>query len=244
MAGRPTENVSGFGERLNKRFREDIGRKFRALCLSRNLKSVLMWAHYTRSHSGVVIGLETSSPGFPQGLKSGGFEVHYSTDRSRTKLPLAYYQTPNVETLDLKGNVVNNPNEEVLSDGGLFIPFRDYRRQVEEAGITALTTKAEDWRYEQEIRFLYDLDLHSGALAFANGRHLVTIPPDALREVVVGFRADVSLVRKIVQLYRDEKIGKPKLFYSECHPNRYEVQSCQVSDKYLLDYFEIVLPNM
>ena len=120
-------------------------------------------------------------------------------DRSRTKLPLAYYQTPSVETFDLNGNIVNNPNEEVITDGRLVIPFREYRRLIEEAGITALTTKAEDWRYEQEIRFLYDLDLHSGALASENGRHLVPIPPDALREVIVGFRADVNLVRQIVR---------------------------------------------
>src|SRR5437773_1605755 len=46
MVGLPTENASGFGERLNKRFRDELGRKFRVLCLSRNPKSVLMWGHY------------------------------------------------------------------------------------------------------------------------------------------------------------------------------------------------------
>jgi hypothetical protein len=244
MAGIPTENASGFGEHLNKQFRDDIGRKFRVLCLSKNPKSVLMWGHYTRSHAGIVIGIETSAASFQKGLKSDGFEVHYDPDRSKIKLPLAYYQSPSVEQYDLHRNAVNRPDEEVVSAGGLVIPFREYRRRVEEAGITALTTKAEDWHYEREVRFIYDLALHSKQLVHESNRHLVSIPAEALREIIVGFRADVKLVQDIVRLYRDGKIGKPKLFFSECHPNLYEVQPHETNDQYLLDYFQIVLPSM
>jgi hypothetical protein len=244
MAGIPTENASGFSEGFNKRFRDDIGRKFRVLCLSKNPKSVLMWGHYTRSHSGIVIGIDTDAPGFPQGLKAGGFEVKYSTDRSETKLPLAFYQSPHVEMYDVFGNIVNHPDEQVASDSGLLIPFREYRRRVEEAGLTALTTKAQDWHYEQEVRFIYDLSLHSNQLLCENDRDFVAMPLDALREIIVGFRADVRLVREIVRLYRGGKIGKPKLFFSECHPHRYEVQPHETNDQYLLDYFQIVLPSM
>ena len=71
-----------------------------------------------------------------------------------------------------------------------------------------------------------------------------SIPAEALREIIVGFRADVKLVKSIVQLFRDGKIGKPKLFFSECHPNLYEVQPHETNDQYLLDYFRIVLPSM
>jgi DUF2971 family protein len=244
MAGIPTEHASGFGEQFNKRFRDDIGRKFRVLCLSKNPKSVLMWAHYTRSHTGIVVGIDQNTAGFHQGLKVDGFEVRYSTDRSQTKLPLAFYQSPHVETYDFHGNIVNQPDEEVVSDGGLVIPFREYRRQVEAAGITALTTKAQDWHYEQEVRFIYDLSQHSNQLVFENGRHLVSTPLEALHEIIVGFRADVKLVQEIVRLFRDGKIGKPKLFFSECHPNLYEVQPHKTNDQYLLDYFQIVLPSM
>lgn len=244
MAGLPTENAVGFGEHLNKRFRDELGRKYRVLCLSRNSKSVLMWGHYTHSHAGVVVGFDTSVPSLPKGMKSEGFEVQYSADRSRTKLPLAYYQSPSVESLDLRGNIVNHPDEQVVSDGGLIVPFREYRRQVDAASITALTTKAADWHYEQEIRFIYDLSQHSNQLVCENRRYLVSIPAEALREVIVGFRADAELVREIVRLYRDGKIGKPKLFFSECHPNLYEVQPRETCDKYLLDYFQIVLPSM
>ena len=155
-----------------------------------------MWGHYTRSHAGVVLGLDTSVAGFPTGLKADGFDVDYTQDRSRTKLPLAFYRNPSVEEYDLfTRRIANRPDELVESEGGLFVPFSEYRRQVDAAGVTALTTKAEDWSYEQEVRFIYDLEQSSGQLVCENGHHLVPIPPEALREIIVGFRAKVELVR-------------------------------------------------
>lgn len=117
------------------------------------------------------------------------------------------------------------------------------RMKTPRTSITALTTKAEDWRYEQEVRFIYDLEQSSGQLVCENGHHLVPIPPEALREIIVGFRAKVELVREIVRLFRAGQIGKPELFFAGCHPNLYEVQAHRADDKYLLDYFEIVRPS-
>jgi hypothetical protein len=50
-------------------------------------------------------------------------------------------------------------------------------------------------------------------------------------------------VQEFVALYRSSKIGTPKLFYATCHPNLYEVQAHETDDKYLLDYFQIILPD-
>lgn len=245
MVGFPTENAADFGEELNKKFRDDLGRKFRVLCLIRNPKSVLMWGHYTRSHAGVVLGFDASVAGFPTGLKSEGFNVDYTQDRSRTKLPLAFYRNPSVEEYDLfTRRITNRPDELVEGDGGLLIPFSEYRRQMVAAGVTALTTKAADWQYEQEVRFIYDLDQNPGQLVCENGNHLVSIPLEALREIIVGFRAKVELVREIVRLFRAGQIGKPQLFFGGCHPNLYEVQAHRADDKYLLGYFEIVRPGL
>lgn len=243
MVGIPTENAVGFGEELNKCFRDELGRRFRVLCLSKTSKNVLMWGHYTRSYDGLVVGVDTDHPAFPKGLKPEGFDIQYSPDRIRKKLPLAFYQSPSIEEYDLRGNFVNSPNQLVENYGGLLIPFREYRRRVEEATIIALTTKAEDWRYEQEVRFIYELPGHQGQLTGKDGLTLIAIPPDALREIIVGFRASAKMVSDLVQLYRGGKIGKPKLSYSTCHPNRYEVQAHEADDKYLLDYFQIVLPS-
>ena len=97
--------------------------------------------------------------------------------------------------------------------------------------------------YEQEVRFIYDLSAPKHSLTVSNGRHLLTIIPDILKEVIVGFRARPTLVRELVKLYRDGRIGTPKLFYTACHPYLYEVQVHETNDEYLLDYFSVVLPN-
>jgi hypothetical protein len=244
MAGIPTEHASAFGEHFNKRFRDSISDRFRVLCLSRNRKSVLMWGHYTGSHSGVVIGIDTETPAFRHGLQNNGFPVQYSPDRSKTRLPLAFYQSPTVEEYDLHGNIVNDPEQPVVSNAGLIIPFKEYRRQLGQAEITALTTKAQDWHYEHEVRFIYDLKQHSSQLVLDNKRHFVAIPPGALREIIVGFRASVSLAENVVDLLRQGRIGQPALFYSECHPYLYEVNSHPTDAKYFLDYFRHILPTI
>ena len=239
----PTEDAIGFGEHLNKQFRDALGQRFRVLCLSRTRTSVLMWGHYTHSCRGFAIAIDTDHSEFPKGIKPGGFDVAYSPDRSHTKLPLAFYQSPSVESHNLQGNIVNSPDEPVQSGGGLYIPFKEYRRQLEEAMLTALTSKAQDWNYEHEVRFIYDLPLHQPQLVSSGGRHFARISPAALKEVIVGFNADPAQVRELVAIYRAGKIGAPKLFYTTCHPNRYEVQAHEATDKYLLDYFHIILPN-
>jgi len=243
MVGIPTENAVGFGESLNRRFRDELSRRFRVLCLSRTSSNVLMWGHYTQSYNGIVFGVDVDHLAFPKGLKPGGYDIQYSSERNRTKLPVAFYQSPSVENYDLQGNIVNSPEELIQNDGGILIPFREYRRRVDEANITALTTKAEDWRYEQEVRFIYELPGHQSQLVLKDGRNLVSIPPEALQEIIVGFNANTRMVTQLVQLYRDGKIGKPKLFYSTCHPSRYEVQAHVADDKYLLDYFQTILPS-
>jgi len=243
MVGVPTENAVDFGEHLNKRFRDELGKRFRVCYLSRTPHSTLMWGHYTQSHQGFILGIDISSAGFATGIKPDGFEIRYTPDRSSLKLPLAYYSGISVEEYDLRGNIVNDPNQEVESDGGLVIPFYEYQRQMETARIAALTTKALDWAYEQEIRFIYDLPKHANQLKFEAARHFVPIPPAALREVIFGFRTPLKIVQEVVSLFRKGQIGNPQLFFSGCHPFRFEVQKHKATPEYLLQYFEIVRPT-
>lgn len=244
LVGYPADLAADSAEHYHKRFRYEIGGRFRVLCLSRSASSVLMWSHYTNKHSGIVVGIETSDQDFRTGSKAEGYEVGYKPDRSKIRLPLAYYQKPSVERYDLAGNILNKTNEDVVSDAGLLIPFGLYRRQLEDAYMTALTTKAEDWRYEQESRFIYDLQTNSKHLVHENRCHFVSVPDSAISEIIIGFRSDFTLVQEIVNLYKDGRIGSPKLSYSECHPSRYEVLAHEADANYLLDYFKHVRPNI
>jgi hypothetical protein len=248
MVGVPVENVVGFGETIVKQFRDELSKRFRALCLCRDPHNTLMWGHYTKSpdrtsYSGLVLGIDVSSENFSTGIKADGFEITYPSDHSRPKLPLACYRFPPVESYDSSGNIANSPDELVESESGILIPFSEYRRQVDEAAIALLTTKAAEWAYEKEVRFLYELPKHKTQLRIENGRHFVPIPPAALREVIVGFRASPDLAEEVVRLFRAGLIGNPQLFYSGCHPNQYEVQKHEATPDYLLDYYKIILPG-
>ena len=243
MVGIPTENAIGFGEQINERFRNELSERYRVLCLSRDFSSALMWGHYTRqrgglAHTGFVLGLDPSTPGFPTGIKPGGFQVEYPQNRRRVTLPLAYYQDPCVESYDLLNRrIMNSPNQQVQSGGGLFIPFSEYRRQVDAASLAILTTKDMDWAYEQETRFVYELPDHASQLRCEKNRQLVPVPAGALREVIIGFRATPKLAEEVVQLCQEGRLGEPMLFYSGCHPYQYQVQKHEADPAYLLSHY-------
>ncbi len=243
MVGVPTENAADFGEHLNKSFRDELGDRFRICCLSRTSSSVLMWGHYTKAHQGFVLGIDTSSGGLATGIKSDGFEIHYTPDRSTIKLPLAYYSGISVEDYDFRGNVLNNPNQPVETGGGLVIPFSEYQRQIEAARFSALTTKAFDWAYEQEVRLIYDLPKHANQLTLKTPRHFVALPASSLREVIFGFRTPLKIVQEAVELLKKGHIGNPQMYFSGCHPFRFEVQKHEAKPEYLLQYFEHVRPS-
>ena len=242
MVGMPVENVVGFGDTLNRRFRDAIGQRFRVLCLSANRKSTIMWGHYTHTYRGAVIGVDVDNRDFLKGLRDEGFAMTYSQDRSVTKLPLAFYQFPPVELYDGRtGRVANDPMQPVAS-GGVTIFFYQYQQQLEDAYLRALSTKAEGWQYEQEVRFIYELPTHSDQLRQDGGLSLISIPSSAIKEIIVGFSASLPMVEQLVNLHRQGLFGDAQLHYTTCHPHLFEVQAHETDAKYLLDYFKIILP--
>ena len=56
-----------------------VSPEFGLICLSSRFDDILMWAHYTRGHSGFVVGLNTSHQFFSQGPAT--YEVEYQTER-------------------------------------------------------------------------------------------------------------------------------------------------------------------
>ncbi len=261
MFGFPAANVVGMAETYNATFRGDLSKRYRATCLSYSDSSVLMWAHYARmkedvradgskglgyDYSGVAIGIDTSHPEFATGLRPEGFKIRYCDDRAKIKLPSAFYQTPAVETYGIGTNgrlgLLNSANEEVMSNG-IVIPFSQYRKQVEETMLKALTTKAACWGYEEEVRFLYDLNKHADSLRKAGPMDVVPLPPSALKEIIVGPRASTHTAQVVVDLYRAGKIGKPQLYFSDYHPYEYKVRKNECELDYLMDYYKIILPQ-
>lgn len=253
MASFPAETVFGLPDKLNKRFREDLSKKYRALCLSSSAESVLMWGHYGRlkggkPYSGVVVGIDTNHPDFPTGIRAEGFPIDYDAPRSSNRLPLAYYNSPGVERWGEARNgrweMLNKANELVSSNAGLAIPFSLYWQQLQETFLKALTMKAKCWEYEAEIRFLYDLEKHARTLRRNGGRDLIDIPRDALKEVILGPQATGATAQSVVDFFRDGRLGQPELYFSDCHPFEYKVRKAPMDANGILSHYQIVLPSL
>ena len=240
MVGVRPKDAPDLGEELNERFRNDLRSRYRVLCLSRNSKSVLMWGHYTRSHRGFVVGFDPATAGFATGIREQGFEIDYPPQQERVMLPLPYYSEPSIENWDTRGNLVNDPRQMVECSGGITITFDQYREMLEEAYLKLLTTKAYEWKYEEEVRFIYDLRLHAESLLCENHELFVKIPPNCIKEVITGFRASYNLANMVVKSFRDGVLRKAKLFYATPHPYRYEVQANETTPESILDYYGII----
>jgi hypothetical protein len=240
MVGVPTEHALGFAEELNEHFRRELSKTFRVVCFSKSANSALMWGHYAKSHNGLVIGIDATSGNIATGLRPEGFEIKYVSSREKIKLPLSYYSMPSVETYDFRGDIANNPNELVESDGGIMIPFSEYRRQVEEAMLLSITNKSSDWAYEKEVRYGYRLADHAKQLQLINGRHFVSIPPEAVREIIFGFQTDADVVLSVLELHAQGKLGNPRFFQSGCHPFLYEIQTHEAKPDYLKQLYTVI----
>ena len=54
----------------------------------------------------------------------------------------------------------------------------------------------------------------------------------------------LQLSQRIVRLYREGKSENPRCFIQNVIQIFTRLQPCETDDQYLLDYFNIVLPNM
>jgi hypothetical protein len=158
-------------------------------------------------------------------------------------LPVPYYSEPSLETWDMRGNLVNDPRELIECGGGVTITFEQYQKLLEEAYVKLLTRKAYDWKYEQEVRLIFDVRFHAETLLFENDQFFLNLPPSAVKEVIAGFRASFDLIKTIVDCLEKGLLGAAKLYYATPHQQLYEVQANESEPKYMLDYYGIVKGN-
>lgn len=139
------------------------------LSLTRNMHSLLMWAHYARNHTGMAIG----------------FDGEHEFFRRKT-----YFRDPvfHVRT-DLDGPGFSAPRDVAYSS----------RRALDPDA--AFFTKSTEWAYEEEVRVFRHLDQSSlGEGAARDAVHLFSFPEEAVREIVVGARANPTMLEAIARL--------------------------------------------
>jgi hypothetical protein len=141
--------VKRFESSMHQTMRNTIG----ALCMSRNGRHPLMWAHYADEHRGLVIEFDSSAPCFNRRRSD--------TDELGTFRMVCYSDTRPV--LD--------------SESG------------DDWFVRLALTKASEWTYEDEVRFLLELSKADKIVEKETKIHLLDIPPSAVRSITVGCRA-------------------------------------------------------
>lgn len=150
---------------------------FAILSLSGTNSNPLMWSHYASSHTGCVLGFDSTSPFFEPGerMASGGLRrVGYSNERFI------------VPAIGLEGL---SPEEQMRANDGMF-----FRKSV-------------DWSYEHEYRILGNPGLADKTIDVPGGFpiHLYSFPPEAVQEVVLGY--------KMTNLKREEIVATCERLY-------------------------------
>lgn len=67
-------------EEASSKFNDNWG----ILCLSEDVKSILMWSHYSENHSGYVVGFDATHPFFALNQKPGTNQVKYCPTRPQS----------------------------------------------------------------------------------------------------------------------------------------------------------------
>ena len=190
----PTEEpISGMFAAIGATIKSHIWeQKTAVLSLTRSPSNMLMWAHYADAHSGAVLEIDATTAKFVDTrtnmIPAQFGSVIYSRTRSTEQ-----YQSKFGE-----GVVVGATHQFVPSH------YEKWQRMF--------LTKPLEWAYEEEVRVAKCLDglsLHGNSsnesgnckVMKVQGRplHCFEIPRQSIRRILVGVRANESIVAKLIQ---------------------------------------------
>ena len=173
-----TQFMSGKGALFGRTIRlalEAMNKQFGVLCLAEKPSNLLMWAHYSNSHSGFVLEFDERHPYFDRRTKEGEFgrclrKVHYTKARPQTVL-----FDPRLEEDEFRTGWAND----------IFF------------------SKSEHWACEEEWRMIeYLKDCPHVIESEPHNIYLFPIPMDCVTGIIFGCRAlDTmkSFIRHLVQ---------------------------------------------
>ncbi|SFP33500.1 Protein of unknown function [Variovorax sp. OK605] len=152
-----------------------------ALCLTENADNLLMWSHYSESHTGFLIELDTSDPFFtaiapPAHVKADAAEfADFAAEYGRLRQVIYADERPEIVLTEMSFDV--------------------------------FLTKGTCWTYEQEWRMFMPLSYspatHHGPLVVPHPVWLWPLPKSAIRRVVAGARATPAVINTLKRLKTD-----------------------------------------
>jgi Protein of unknown function (DUF2971) len=247
------ESQRGIADGLNEQVFEILHQHFRVLSLVSELflssepgdvlpadgesgeEATLMWSHYADQFQGVCLALDPSA--FDNGTQPGGITVEYPPERRG--LPASFYDS-------------------YLSIGRS--PSADEEAKLRQSFIDFLTTKSPAWKYEKEVRMIYDLPRH---LKSANCRRVelacsqcqargepankckqalyrdaVHLPADAIRAIIFGADCPSAAVDQILKVRSGASFKNVRIYWSSLHSARYAVHYIEADEEYIRFFYE------
>lgn len=170
------------------------------LSLTRSKHSLLMWAHYAKNHTGIILGVDSTDPFFNQTISSERTSIfQIDTSLLGKVFPVTYERI--------------RP-ELPLSHLGPFA-FDEFLQ------------KSEEWMYEKEYRMF--MSLFDAKVTIKEKEQLISlfeIPESAITRIIMGVRSDKS---KILADFTSAAKNNPKLLHikvesAELHKELYHIE--------------------
>lgn len=170
-----------------------LNKKIIALSLTEERDNLLMWSHYTNSHSGFVIELNTDTDFFNSNDRYL-YKVKYGKDRPNVKTN--EFGTLVVELVNLITENKAVPTARLKELSKVFKKSLDWSYEKEWRLIT-LTENANNFKsFEDNLNTLYLGSDHYERLYIA----LLQLPLETISAIYVGARASFNLKRKLYLL--------------------------------------------
>ena len=248
----PVEHQLGIADMHNKRVFRLLHKHYRVLSFSTGIldiekshdvsdeHSTLMWSHYAESFQGICLAFDSTK--FENGIKTGGFPVYYSP--TRRSLPASFYdffQSVTAEKVEFGG-----VRFEADSDSGLLMMAHNREERLRDDFISFLTHKSPAWKYEKEVRMIYDLPTIRASQHYADPkfpcehcnkekkswqdckgptyRDALRVPPEAMLAVILGTDISKTDVMAILSALDSPDLAHVRVYWSSLHADRYVLQ--------------------
>jgi hypothetical protein len=184
---------------LISRAKDYINERFGILSLAESADNILMWSHYTDSHSGFVLEFDTANSFFDQGT------FDYDPIRRLRKVK---YQ------VGRPGRTLYDQKYWFRSRKTAFEDIMEYT-----AGLF-LQTKSIDWAYEREWRLIVPFTKDDRIIGDV---HLFPLPPQSIRAVILGCRISNNLRQRILEILRDPDYAHVLLRIAHLDSHRFRI---------------------
>lgn len=253
------EGMRGISDHLNEGVFSLLQNHFRVLSLAGSLfdlndqggesdeQATLMWSHYAEQFQGICLAVDPTK--FGNGIQQGGFEVKYPPERR--SLPPSQYDS----WLALKEQASGVPGFINDAASGLLLTPSQQNERIKQEFISFLTHKSPAWKYEQEVRMIYEIPnqrwlrdyrridfpcskcQQKGVAAekCENSwyRDAIELPPDAILAVIFGTDCMMATADTVLSILDAPQYRHVDLYWSSLHSCRYAVQYTKQDRSYI-----------